>query len=244
MSTATARKIVSLDRRRAQKQRQTGGKGSGPDALSIMAHRGITFDDVRKLERGLLDAAQSGEEKSVRDLALFYFLICSALRVSEILSIRWKDQAPNDEGETGFIFGRLKKRQDRDRIGWTGPGPQAMAALESYRTLTGEKEYLFYSLPNRAKRNKRAPLSVRSVEQITSEWGRVYGIQTKSGRTHTHTGRQTRGLNPHAFRHTAIRKIAVTKGTLYAQRVAGHSREGITGNYLPREGFSTAGLWD
>ncbi|MBI40622.1 MAG: hypothetical protein CMF59_13565 [Leptospiraceae bacterium] len=175
--------------------------------------KGLSDGTVRQLMKQF---SAPKDERGYRDRAILWIALHSGLRAHELTQLRWSDAVESPEGETLF-----RVRCKGGRIGYCLLGERVLEIVREYNYYYGdEADTLLLTLPNRALGGKRGPLSTRGLQKIIQSWG----VETCSGRP----------IHPHALRHTAIQKAFDNGGSIFAQKLAGHSNPTTTSRFYTR----------
>ena len=167
--------------------------------------RGLADVDVTRLKSAaeqLVHIQTRADQNALRDQAILLVMLDTALRVSELTSLDL------DQYE-GKHFRNVKRKGNHvtDRV---FVGQAARESLDRYvREIRGDAAGPLFQ----SKRGRRlAPQNIADA---------LGGIVAQAN-TRLSAQEQIR-LTPHVLRHTALRKMAETKGIRYAQQMAGHA---------------------
>lgn len=175
----------------------------GPKAKERLP-RPVSENDAARL----IDVAQQGAPSwiAARDAAMFTLLYGAGLRISEALSLRWRD-API--GERIRILGKGGKMRDAPAL------PVVSAAIEAYRALVpfaaDAEGPLFLSVRGKA-------LSAREVQRVMQAHRRALMLPESA--------------TPHALRHAFATHLLAAGADLRAiQELLGHASIAATQRY-------------
>ena len=179
----------------------------------------LSDGDVQTAILHVLRMKGSHAYSRVRDAAILCVLGTIGVRVSSLVELRM-DQL--EVTEMGWKLSVIRKK-GRDKDASIKPVPRAktFGAIEIGWVLDGFMD----------ERNK-----IKSDYLFSTESGRMLSIrdlQKKLASVASATGIDR--LNPHAFRHHAITRIAAKAGILQAQIVADHSRIQTTQLYINKK---------
>lgn len=153
--------------------------------------------DVDEVNAFLAPADGAGNDKELRDLAMFELFYSSALRLSELCALRWSD-LDLDEGML-----RVLGKGGKTRI--VPVGRTACQALLAWRSAVGgmAAQPLFSGPSGR-------PLSPRTVQLRMKQWAQRRGVWKR--------------VHPHLLRHSCASHLLESSGNLRAvQEMLGHA---------------------
>lgn len=151
---------------------------------------------------------------SVRDYALFVFSINTALRISDILKLRWEDVLEPDKKFKKQIYIREKKTGKEKRFILNKNAIEALQRLIEARKPVHLGEYIFTS-----RQGGNRPITAVRAWQIIKEAAKAVGVRGEIG---CHSTRKTWGY--HAWKNGV--PLAVIMEAL------NHSSLNITKRYL------------
>jgi len=216
------------------RDRQTNNHKSKAEIGPLAFGRGITDVDMERLEERF--SAECKTEKQFRDAAIYFVATRTALRAGEIVSLQWSRMLKTPGGTITFAY-----RKKGGQIGFAVPGEHAISTVRTYHDMFSiQSDFLFMSLPNRAKRGERSSLSIRSLQRLIHQWGVEMNIQICRPRIHTRTGEMTNNLHCHALRHTSIQKVFDSVGAVAAQKLASHATPATTSKFYTKPFFDAS----
>ena len=168
--------------------------------------KAVSQDVLKRLFDTITEAAVTGDEIAIRDLALFRLVYDTGCRASEIASLRIDDL---DVEYNTVIVRRGKGNNDRAVYF----GDSAALALGSWFSIRPDCPWLF---PSRLRAEAR-PLTRRGVYQALKRWSRVAGVK----------------LTVHQIRHSyATHALRNGIDIEHVQHQMGHSDLSTTAIYL------------
>ncbi|HEX4952552.1 MAG TPA: tyrosine recombinase XerC [Thermoanaerobaculia bacterium] len=160
----------------------------------------------------LLESAEGGDDLSLRDRAFLELLYACGLRVSELVSLDWRDI--DLSARTLRVVGKGKKER---MVPFGRPAAAALAAwLEEWEKVRGARsgeteEPVFLN-------HRGGRLTDRSVRRLLDRYARGSGIQG--------------GVHPHTLRHTFATHLLEGGADLRSiQELLGHSSLATTQRY-------------
>ena len=167
-----------------------------------------TFSDIQLKQ--LLSGIDASTAEGYRDQAIMLALLDTALRVSELVSIRFDDLWL----EEGLI--KVMGKGGKERLVPIGKSVQRLLwrYINRYRAepATPNHNFLFLNVEGR-------PMTKDRIEKLMSRYGRKSGIKGVR-------------CSPHTLRHTAAIKFLRNGGDVFSlQRILGHSSLEMTRHY-------------
>lgn len=176
----------------------------------------VTDNDIQNALLAIWRKKGTHAYTRARNAAIVTVLATVGIRVGSIVELRMDDLVIGDDGWTLMV--RRKKNASREAIEKPVPYAKMFGSLQAEWALKAfmderakiESDYLFCAGDGRQL----------STEYLRGEFGRIAQIIN------------VEHLNPHAFRHHAITRVAHKHGALHAQILADHSRITTTQLYI------------
>ncbi len=172
-------------------------------------------------EVGGLVELPADDPLALRDRAILELFYSSALRLSELVGLRWSDLDLADASV------RVLGKGGKTRI--APVGRMALEALQAWRdeSIAGADPATAYVFPGR----NGAPLSPRAVQQRLKHWAEVQGIWKR--------------VHPHLLRHSCASHVLESSGNLRAvQELLGHADIATTQVYTHLDFQHLAKVYD
>lgn len=150
---------------------------------------------------------------SRRNMAIIATLAETGMRRSELASLQWRDI----DLERAVIHVRHGKGdKDRDVSIINGVGGFAVRALRVWKSITGDRKYVFCPIVKGDKLGSDKPSTDKTIYYVVENTGKIAGIE----------------FTPHDLRRTWITEYLATGGAIAnAQKQVGHESESTTLSY-------------
>jgi integrase len=167
----------------------------------------------------VVEVAQSfGGRTAARDRALFLVGLYTGFRITELLSLRWRDCLRHGEVTAAVtVARRAMKNKQRGRT--VALHPHAQAALQAWCAVAQPPDGTWYVFRSRKGRNR--PLTRQSAWQILLD---AYASCGMTGRLGTHSLRKTFAMTVHEQLGRDLHRT---------QQALGHVNISSTLHYLP-----------
>ena len=199
------------------------------ERLHVKAYGRASFPGRSEMD-ALLSQIELTTLNGLRDYALFYLMLTSTRRISEVRLMKWGDIEEQDDGQKVWNYIGKGREPGRAII-----GPSAWLALKTYLEAGGRwgqlrpPHYIFVGHEGNAqgeyRYNPTSPISYSAVASSLKKYGELAGVDP--GKTHCHALRH-RGL------HNRLEEQEKTGAPdlLALRDIAGHKSAGTTEIYI------------